>query len=67
MIEYTKESLSAGIFKYVDYTSGLSPEQAVRIKLDRKDVVLLEDAVLSIVQTVLECRLNTLSGMLDEI
>ena len=67
MIEYRKESLSAGIFKYVEYTAALPPEQAASIRLDRKDVILLEDTLLSMVQNVLECRLNTLSGNLDEI
>ena len=57
--------LSAGIFKYLDYTLGLPSSEAVHIRLGRKDAALLEQSVLSMVQTVLECRLNTLSGAFD--
>lgn len=65
--DYVVESnkLSAGIFKYLDYTLGLSPPEAVHIRLGRKDAALLEQSVLSMLQTVLECRLNTLSGAFD--
>ena len=65
--DYVVESnkLSAGIFKYLDYTLGLPVSEAVHIRLGRKDAALLEQSVLSMVQTVLECRLNTLSGAFD--
>ena len=65
--DYVVESnkLSAGIFKYLDYTLGLPSSEAVHIRLGRKDAALLEQSVLSMVQTVLECRLNTLSGAFD--
>ena len=65
--DYVVESnkLSAGIFKYLDYTLGLPASEAVHIRLGRKDAALLEQSVLSMVQTVLECRLNTLSGAFD--
>ena len=57
--------LSAGVFKYLDYTLGLPFDQAVHIRLGRKDAALLEQSVLSMVQGVLECTLNTLSGAFD--
>lgn len=65
--DYVVESnkLSAGIFKYLDYTLGLPVSEAVHIRLGRKDAALLEQSVLSMVQTVLECRLNTLSEAFD--
>ena len=63
MVESDK--LSAGVFKYLDYTLGLPFDQAVHIRLSRKDAALLEHSVLSMVQSVLECTLNTLSGAFD--
>ena len=63
VVEYKK--FSAGLFKYLDYTLGLPANEAVRIRLSRKDASLLEHSVLSMVQTVLECTLNTLSGAYD--
>lgn len=59
------DKLSAGVFKYLDYTLGLPFDQAVHIRLGRKDAALLEQSVLSMVQSVLECTLNTLSGAFD--
>lgn len=56
-----------GISKYIEYTSSVDFSQALRVSLGRSDRLLLHGRLTGVLQTVLECSLNTLAGVMDVI
>lgn len=60
-----EETISSGILKYIEYTSDLDLSAALKISVCREDREQLKKILFLTIQSVLECRLNALSGIFD--